>query len=190
MHRIIWHVCWLREKLSIYLHTIYTLVLYWPHLRIKGSVRFRKGLIIRQFLRKKSVLKVFLRGNNRLGEYTIIQGSGRLTFGEGSFCGAFCVFGVNQEVVIGQNVMIADSVSIRDSDHASQDLERPMMQQGLLTQPVVVKDNVWIGYGATILKGVTIGTGSIVAAGAVVTKDVPSLSIVGGVPAAVIKKRS
>jgi acetyltransferase-like isoleucine patch superfamily enzyme len=100
------------------------------------------------------------------------------------------VFGVNQEVVIGQNVMIADSVSIRDSDHASQDLEQPMMQQGLFTQPVVVEDNVWIGYGATILKGVTIGSGSIVAAGAVVTKDVSSFSIVGGVPAAVIKQRS
>lgn len=189
MFRLKWRVCWLREKVSLYFHTLYALVLYWPHLSIQGKVMFRAGFIVRQFLPQKSILEVCLKGNNRLGENTIIQGSGRIIFGKESFCGAFCVFGVNEEVLIGQHVMISDAVTIRDTDHVFKDLDRPMKQQGFFTQPVVIEDDVWIGHGATILKGVTIGTGSIVAAGAVVTKVVPPFSIVGGIPARVISRR-
>lgn len=163
--------------------------LYWPHLRIRGKSLFGAGFRIKQFLFMRSILKVEFAGDNALGEYTIIQGSGRITFGIGSFCGAYCVFGVNQEIHIGEHVMIAHAVSIRDTDHVFEDVSRPMAHQGIVSRPVVIEDDVWIGHGATILKGVCIGKGAIIAAGAVVTKDVAPYSIVGGVPAKLIRGR-
>lgn len=86
--------------------------------------------------------------------------------------------------------MIADAVSIRDTDHNHNDLNVAMINQGITTSPVIVGDDVWIGYGATILKGVEIGNGAIIAAGAVVTSNVAPYTIVGGVPAKIIKTRT
>lgn len=88
-----------------------------------------------------------------------------------------------QKIYIGEHVIISDNVQIRDSDNhkikGSEEKE---------TQPIVIQDHVWIGMGAIILKGVTIGEGSIIAAGAIVTKNVPPHTIVAGVPAKVIKE--
>ena len=64
-----------------------------------------------------------------------------------------------------------------------------MRTQGIVSSPVLVEDDVWIGHGAIILKGVSIGTGAIISAGSVVTKTVPAYSIVGGVPAQIIGRR-
>ena len=100
--------------------------------------------------------------------------------------GGYCNHNLNlscfNRITIGQGVFISEGVTIRDSDdHTIISSSRPV------TQPIVIGDHVWIGMNATILKGVTIGSGSIIAAGAVVTKDVPENSLVGGVPARVIK---
>ncbi|MBT8255235.1 MAG: acyltransferase [Bacteroidia bacterium] len=86
--------------------------------------------------------------------------------------------------------MIADAVSIRDTDHNFQDDSIPMNKQGFSTAPVKIMDNVWLGYGAVITKGVTIGSGAIVGANAVVTSDVPENAIVGGVPAKIIRYKN
>ena len=181
--------CWFREKCSIYIHTAIALVLYWPHLKLEGKVFFRKGVSIRQFLLGSSLLRVEFGGENRVGEHTIIQGTGRIVFAKGSFCGAFCVFGVNDSILIGKHVMIADAVSIRDTDHVFKDISRPMAKQGFLSNPVVIEDDVWIGHGATILQGVRIGRGAVIAAGAVVSSDIPPYSIMGGIPAKMIRNR-
>ena len=85
--------------------------------------------------------------------------------------------------------MIADSVSIRDTDHEFGDIDRNMIDQGITTQAIRIGDNVWIGYGVVITKGVNIGQGAILGANAVVTKDVPNNAIVGGVPAKIIRYR-
>lgn len=145
---------------------------------------------MREFGLHDGSLKVDFRGGNRIGRFTTIQGSGYISFGKNSFCNDFCIFGVNERIEIGDNVMIADAVSIRDTDHNHSNINVPMINQGITTSPVIVGDDVWIGYGATILKGVEIGNGAIIGAGSVVTKDVPSLSIVGGIPAKIIKMRS
>ena len=139
---------------------------------------------------RKTQLKIYFLGSNEIGSNTIIQGSGIIVFGERTFCGEFCVFGVNESIIIGNNVMIAQAVTIRDTDHAFDSLLTPMCEQGITTSPVLINDNVWVGHSAIILKGVTIGTGAVVAANAVVTRDVPPYSIVGGVPAKVIGWRS
>lgn len=86
------------------------------------------------------------------------------------------------KISIGDNVVISEGVTIRDSDNhqfANPDY--------LKTQPIIIGNNVWVGINVTILKGVEIGDGSVIAAGAVVTNDVLPKSLVGGVPAEVIK---
>lgn len=189
MRKLLWLYSLCREKASIYLHTIVALALYWPHLKIHGKVLFEGKFKAKQFFFKKDLLTIELMGNNVVGESTIIQGTGHIVFGMNSFCGANCVIGVNKKVLIGNHVMIAHAVSIRDTDHVFDDLNIPMAKQGIVSDQISIEDDVWIGHGAIILKGVSIGKGSIVAAGAVVTKDVAPYSIVGGVPAKLIRNR-
>ena len=87
-----------------------------------------------------------------------------------------------KSISIGKGVVISENVTFRDSDdHSIVSSQRPM------TQPIIVGDHVWIGMNATILKGVRIGNGAIIAAGAVVTRDVPDNAMAGGVPARIIK---
>ena len=120
----------------------------------------------------------------------IIQGSGNLKLGKNGNLGSFCVIGVNENITIGKYVMVAESVSIRDTDHNFEDVSIPMRNQGVITDPIKIEDDVWIGHGAVITKGVTIGKGAIIGSNAVVTKDVPEYAIVGGVPARIIKYRN
>ena len=88
-----------------------------------------------------------------------------------------------EKIDIGEDVAIADNVTIRDSDnHLVTSTENYKM-----TQPISIGNHVWIGINATILKGVTIGDGAIIAAGAVVTRDIPASCMAAGVPASVIK---
>ena len=87
-------------------------------------------------------------------------------------------------ITIGNNVLIGPKVNILSEEHPVNPAERKV----LLTRPVVIKNGAWIGAGATILPGVTVGENSVVAAGAVVNNDVPDNTIVGGIPAQIIKK--
>ncbi len=93
------------------------------------------------------------------------------------------------DLVIGSNVMISPYVMITATVHDFEDTDVPMQLQGLHSKKVVIEDDVWLGGKSIILPGVTIGRGSIVAAGSIVTKDVPPFAIVGGNPAKVIKYR-
>jgi acetyltransferase-like isoleucine patch superfamily enzyme len=85
-------------------------------------------------------------------------------------------------ITIGHKVAISKGVTIRDCDNHS------INGNKMISAPITIGDNVWIGLNATILKGVSIGNGAVVAAGAVVTKDVPEKALVGGVPARIIKE--
>jgi maltose O-acetyltransferase len=94
------------------------------------------------------------------------------------------------EITIGDNVMMGPDVAIMTYNHGSADVTRPMIEQGVTPiDPVVIGDDVWIGMRVMILPGVKVASHSIIAAGAVVTKDVPEWAIVGGNPAKVIKSR-
>jgi acetyltransferase-like isoleucine patch superfamily enzyme len=83
--------------------------------------------------------------------------------------------------------LIAEMVSIRDSDHRHMITTVPYHEQGHLTSPTIIGNNVWLGSKVVVLRGVTIGDNAIVGANAVVTHDVPPGVIVGGVPARLIK---
>lgn len=166
---------------------------YRHSLKISGPLRIGRGFVIRRFRVVNGTLpplKIEAAGHNTIGIGVIIQGGGQLNLGEMSFIGDYCVIGCNSEITIGRDVMIAQAVTIRDTDHAFARTDIPMNRQGITTAPIRIGNDVWIGHGAVILKGVTIGSGAIVAAGALVNRDVAPYEIVGGVPARVIGNRA
>lgn len=190
MRMLAWTYAVLLPRLLLRWRTLLFVLRYWPHLHSSRGFCIARGVEIRQIpFPGKPLLKLQLSRAAKIGSHTVFQGSGEMSVGERSYCGSFCVFGVNERIVIGSDVMIADGVSIRDTDHVFTDLQRPMSLQGAETAPVYIGDDVWIGHGVVILKGVTIGQGAIVAAGAVVTSDVAPFSIVGGVPARQLRMR-
>ena len=101
-----------------------------------------------------------------------------------------CFIQISGKVIIGNNVIIGPGTSIFSENHNHGDLEIKINKQGVVRKGVTICDGAWIGSGVIVLDGVTIGESSIVAAGAVVTKSVPAFSIVGGVPAKLIRLRS
>lgn len=110
-----------------------------------------------------------------------IKGNATLSVGAGGFFNQNVSIKCAEKIEIGNNVFIAPNVVIQDYD------EHMVIKKGYeQTKPIIIKDHVWIGQNAMVLKGVTIGEHSIIAAGAVVTKDVAPHSLVGGVPAKVI----
>lgn len=114
-----------------------------------------------------------------------------LSIGDDTHLGHDCSFAVADSVRIGKHCLIASRASVRDFDGHPVDAARRRAKEPTppeAVKPTVIGDDVWIGTGAIILKGVTIGDRSIVAAGAVVSKDVPPDVIVGGNPARVVKK--
>jgi acetyltransferase-like isoleucine patch superfamily enzyme len=122
------------------------------------------------------------------GYYGREMGEG-LVVGDRSNIGPFCYIGCGGMVRIGQDVLMGPRVSIIAESHHFQDLAKTIKSQGVNRRGIVIEDNCWLGANSVILDGVRIGSGSIVAAGCVVTKDVPGDSIVAGVPGKVIKKR-
>ena len=97
---------------------------------------------------------------------------------------------ISGKVIIGNNVMMGPDVCIYAQNHAFDRTDIPMNLQGFATEkPVLIADDVWIGARVIILPGVRIGTGAVIGAGAVVTKDMPDYSVVGGNPARVLKMR-
>lgn len=93
-------------------------------------------------------------------------------------------------ISIGENCMISYAVHMRTDKHRHSDVGAPMCEQGHDYEDIIIGDDVWIGYGAQIMSGVTIGSHSIIGAGAVVTHDIPQYSVAVGVPARVIKDRA
>ena len=112
-----------------------------------------------------------------------------LYIGNNSNIGRYSYIGCSGMITIGNNVMISPRVSFFAENHNFMDVERPMREQGVTREPIVVEDDCWIASGSIILAGVTIGKGSVVAAGSVVTKDVPPYSVVAGTPARLIYSR-
>ena len=116
---------------------------------------------------------------------------GRIEVGPDTFIGPGTMISAgNREVRIGGHVLIAAHCSIIGENHVFKDLDTLISDQGVNSHGITIEDNVWIGTRVCILDGVTVGTGSVVAAGAVVTKNVLPFSVVGGVPARLIKMRT
>jgi acetyltransferase-like isoleucine patch superfamily enzyme len=106
-----------------------------------------------------------------------------ITIGKRVFINHACSFLDMGGIILEDDVLIGPRVNLITENHPLDPVER----RGMLCKPILIKRNAWIGAGATILPGVTVGENSVVAAGAVVSKDVPSNTVVGGIPAKKIK---
>ena len=114
---------------------------------------------------------------------------GVVSIGAKTVLGQECTISAYQHVSIGRECVIADRVMLIDFDHGMVEVDRPIRLQGIYKRDVRVGHNVWIGYGACILRGVTVGDNAVIGTNSVVTKDVPANAVVGGVPARVLRMR-
>jgi acetyltransferase-like isoleucine patch superfamily enzyme len=114
---------------------------------------------------------------------------GEVEIGAKSVLGQECTISAFQSVRIGRECIVADRVMLIDFDHGVVEVERPIRLQGIYKRDVRVGNNCWIGYGACILRGATVGDNCIIGTSTVVTKDVPDNAVVGGVPARLLRMR-
>ena len=161
---------YIRLLAPLYQHRAWSSKIYW-------SVRIDTPPYRRFWLGRRSVIESYCCINNAVGDVTI---------GDYTRIGIHCT--VIGPVCIGHHVNLAQGITVTALNHNFADTNRRIDEQGISTRPVVIGDDVWIGANAVILPGVTIGRHVVVAAGAVVTKDVPDYCVVAGVPAKVVKK--
>lgn len=144
--------------------------------KIYHSVRMDTPPYRRFSLGRNSVVESYCCINNAVGDVTI---------GDYTRIGIHCT--VIGPVSIGNHVNLAQGITVSALNHCFDDTNQRIDEQGITTSPVVISDDVWIGANSVILPGVTIGRHAVIAAGAVVTKDVPNNTLVAGVPASPIR---
>ena len=125
-----------------------------------------------------------------ISEAVIIDHPSRVELGDHVSINPFCYIHGEGGVTIGNNVRIGSHVCIISIDMVYKDPNLPIRAQGIAKAPIVIEDDVWLGAQSTILKGVKIREGSVVGAGAVVTRNVSPYVVVAGVPAKIIKERN
>jgi acetyltransferase-like isoleucine patch superfamily enzyme len=166
----------------------------WRRLLTQAGWRWRTGGML--FLGRRLALEIGRKGQVRFGRFVWIGDGtkircheGIVEIGEKTVMGQECTISAYQRVKIGEQCVIADRAMFIDFDHGVVDVERPIRVQGIYKRDVVVGSNVWIGYGACFLRGVTVGDNSIIGTNAVVTKDVPANAVVAGTPARIVRMR-
>lgn len=169
---------------------------YWHYLR-NLIAKYRLGAVGNDVHIDKNVEFMRFPKNIFLGDNLIIKEGVRIcscneqamiSIGANTTVGYHTFLFASNKIEIGSDCMIAPFVYLVDSDHGIDKAEK-MNSQPNQTAPIKIGNDVWIGTGAKILKGVTIGDGAIIAAGAVVKDDVPPYKIVGGVPGKIISER-
>jgi acetyltransferase-like isoleucine patch superfamily enzyme len=148
------------------------------------------------FLGSGLELQIARRGRVEFGRFVWIGHGSKIRCHEGvveigakTVMGQECTISAYRRVRIGEECVIADRAMFIDFDHGVVEVERPIRQQGIYMREVEVGSNVWIGYGACILRGVRVGDNAIVGTNSVVTRDVPANAVVAGIPARVIRMR-
>jgi acetyltransferase-like isoleucine patch superfamily enzyme len=148
-----------------------------------------RGVIIRRRVRMDVVpFNQFSMGNNSVIEdfSTVNNGVGEVSIGENSLVGIGNV--IIGPVKIGNNVILAQNIVVSGLNHNYTDVSTPIHKQGVSVAQIVIEDECWIGANVVVTAGVTIGKHAVVAAGSVVTKDIPPYSIAAGNPSRIIKK--
>ena len=148
------------------------------------------------FLGRRLEIQIGRRGRVRFGRFVWIGDGtkircheGEVVIGDKTVIGQECTISAYQHVRIGEQCVIADRAMFIDFDHNMAETERPIRLQGIYKRDVDLGSNVWIGYGACILRGATVGDNAIVGTSSVVTKDVPDNAVVAGSPARLLRMR-
>lgn len=154
--------------------------------KLSGEISFGKNINIKDFTVIRGT-NIIIQDNVYIHENVFIRSKEYIIIGEGTTINRNCC--ILDKVNIGNQCSIAPNVVIVGSNHLFSDSNLTIKSQGIESQGILIEDDVWIAANVTVLDGVTIGKGSIIAAGAVVNKSVKPYSIVGGVPAKLISNR-
>ena len=170
------------------------LLVRWALLKLRFGRRLQTDGIC--FICPGVKLEIGRRATLRIGRWAWIGHGGKIRVHEGevsigakTVIGQECTISAFQRVSIGRECILADRVMLIDFDHGVTEVERPIRLQGIYKRDVSIGHNVWMGYGACILRGVTIGDNSVVGTSSVVTTDFPANSVLAGAPARVIRMR-
>lgn len=177
-------------------YTPYYLLRYWRFLRFKlanphvvttGFVFFGKRV---EVVARPGYGRLVLGRWVHLGDGCSLRcHEGNLRVGDKTVFGRNIVVNAYLDVQIGASCIVADMVYVTDFDHVFTDLTVPIKDQGIVKSPVRIGSDVWLGTKVSVVRGTVIGDGAVIAANAVVTRDVPDYAIVAGVPARVIRNR-
>jgi acetyltransferase-like isoleucine patch superfamily enzyme len=166
----------------------------WRRLLTRAGWRWRTDGFV--FFGKRLELQTARDAEVRFGRFVWIgDGSkircheGEVEIGAKTVMGQECTISAYRRVRIGEECVIADRALFIDFDHGIVEVERPIRVQGIYMRDVEVGSNVWIGYGACVLRGVRVGDNSVIGTNSVVTKDVPANAVVAGIPARIVRMR-
>ena len=148
------------------------------------------------FFGRRLELQVGRHGKLRFGRFSWIGDGtkircheGEVSIGAKTVLGQECTISAYKDVRIGEQCVVADRAMFIDFDHGIVEVERPIRLQGIYKRPVRVGSNVWIGYGACVLRGATVGDNAVLGTYAVVTADIPANAVAVGIPAKVLRMR-
>jgi acetyltransferase-like isoleucine patch superfamily enzyme len=190
--RGMWAGIWIADHQSILFVGSHVRLLHKRKINVGQSVIIEDNVTIDALSRNG----VRLGNNVTIAKYAVIQCTGVIRemwvgveIGDNSAVGAYSFLGGQGGIKIGQNVIMGPRVNIFSENHSFDRLDTVIRLQPTTRKGVVIEENCWIGSNSTILDGVIIHSGCVVAAGSVVTKEVPSNTIVGGIPAKIIRQR-
>ena len=183
---VVAHRAWGRHNLLSYLRMARARVRN-PGLRFEGPVFIARNV---QFEVRPGFGRMVIGPYVHFGEGARVRAhEGTLRIGAKSVIGIRNTINTYLDISIGSACLLGDDVYVCDFDHRIEDVTLPIKDQGIVKTPVRIGDDVWIGTKVTVLRGTDVGPGSVVAAGAVARGAYPARSIIGGVPAKVIKSR-
>jgi acetyltransferase-like isoleucine patch superfamily enzyme len=166
----------------------------WRRLLTAAGWRWRTNGLV--FFGRDLELQVGRKGRIEFGRFVWVGDGtkircheGIVEIGDKTVFGQECTISAYQRVRIGEQCVIADRAMFIDFDHGVTEVDRPIRVQGIYKRDTVVGSNVWVGYGACVLRGVRVGDNAVIGTNAVVTRDVPANAVVGGVPAKVLRIR-
>ncbi|MGC9359920.1 MAG: acyltransferase [Anaerolineae bacterium] len=191
--RGLWHRIWLRRSGGLLLVGRGVTLRNPQHVSVGRSCVLEDRCEIQGLSRQGIALGDYV----TVGSMAMIRPSGyyRRSIGEGmivgdhSNIGPYCYIGCSGHIRIGSHVLMGARVSMHAENHNIERVDAPIDAQGVTRQGIVIEEDCWLGGGATILAGVHVGRGAVIAAGSVVTRDVPPYAVVAGVPARVVRMR-
>ncbi len=172
--------------------------LYWRYLwrRIFTPAGWRWQTDGPVFFGRDLEIEIGRSGTVRFGRFVWVGDGTKIRCHEGvveigakTVIGQECTISAYRRVRIGEQCVIADRAMFIDFDHGVVEVERPIRLQGIYMRDVAVGSNVWVGYGACVLRGVKVGDNAILGTSTVVTRDIPANAVVAGVPARILRMR-